>query len=430
MANSITENAKALPTSPEYNAYVGARYVPIFDGAWSANKKYEPLVIVTQGGNSYTSKTYVPAGVPVTNTNYWALTGEFNAQVEELLQQYIGLSQKYDTLVTEIGSANATINALNKTYLMYGKRVVLYGDSIGKYGGFAQALGEYIVSTGGIFSNQSVSGTASNNVLETMQSLTSFPYDICILQVGVNDCQRGYPWGNYWGAHGTENTYYNNMVRIISTIHSLNKNCLVIGLSPLTLSVYNEPLLIPYRYALFSALAITGSMYIELGNMPLLSYWNQTGSTDGIHPTESFGINYLAKYIIEKINAGGDSAPFDACCGLSNLKSVTPFEGVTLNSSLIAISWTNITMQFNVSGKPTSGSSYIALPVNLISGNWKSFGVAGMTGRCIYEPNYGVIRCIDMPEAGGDIYVTASTMFQPHATFDASRYTYPNGHVE
>lgn len=68
--------------------YIGARYVPIFGRkdetsiAWDDTKPYEPLTIVLYQGNSYTSRQYVPAGIPITNETYWALTGNYNAQVE------------------------------------------------------------------------------------------------------------------------------------------------------------------------------------------------------------------------------------------------------------------------------------------------------------------------------------------------------------
>ena len=68
--------------------YVGARYVPTFGRKgedniqWDNTKPYEPLTIVLYQGNSYTSRTYVPVGVEIDNTDYWALTGDFNAQIE------------------------------------------------------------------------------------------------------------------------------------------------------------------------------------------------------------------------------------------------------------------------------------------------------------------------------------------------------------
>lgn len=64
--------------------YIGARYVPIFDGEYDLEKSYDPLTIVTYNYSSYTSRKRVPAGVLPTNTEYWALTGNYNAQVNEI----------------------------------------------------------------------------------------------------------------------------------------------------------------------------------------------------------------------------------------------------------------------------------------------------------------------------------------------------------
>lgn len=69
------------------NVYVGLRYVPKFSGDWDNTKTYEPLEIVTYQGNSYTSKTYVPTGASISNTDYWAPTGNYNAQVETYRQE-------------------------------------------------------------------------------------------------------------------------------------------------------------------------------------------------------------------------------------------------------------------------------------------------------------------------------------------------------
>lgn len=66
-----------------YNTYIGARYVPLIMGAYDATQAYEPLSIVLYEGASYTSKQAVPAGVAPTNDEYWALTGNYNAQVEQ-----------------------------------------------------------------------------------------------------------------------------------------------------------------------------------------------------------------------------------------------------------------------------------------------------------------------------------------------------------
>lgn len=65
--------------------YIGARYVPLFADPmqWDSEKTYEPLTIVYDGGNSYTSRQYVPAGIQIDDDDYWALTGNYNAQIEQ-----------------------------------------------------------------------------------------------------------------------------------------------------------------------------------------------------------------------------------------------------------------------------------------------------------------------------------------------------------
>ena len=69
--------------------YIGARYVPkIFNNPngsseWIKETSYEALTIVTYLGNSYTSKKPVPVNTDITNSEYWAITGNYNAQVEE-----------------------------------------------------------------------------------------------------------------------------------------------------------------------------------------------------------------------------------------------------------------------------------------------------------------------------------------------------------
>ena len=64
--------------------YIGARYVPKFTGEYDATLAYEPLSIVQVGNNFYTSKIPVPPGTPVTNTTYWALTGNYNGAIVDL----------------------------------------------------------------------------------------------------------------------------------------------------------------------------------------------------------------------------------------------------------------------------------------------------------------------------------------------------------
>ena len=103
----ITDNMPGVPCpDPAGYKYVGARYVPLFAEPieWNNQSTYEPLTIVLHEGNSYTSKQYVPVGIDISNEEYWAQTGNYNAQIEiyeqkvDELENNFNLSKRYITL--------------------------------------------------------------------------------------------------------------------------------------------------------------------------------------------------------------------------------------------------------------------------------------------------------------------------------------------
>lgn len=63
--------------------YVGNRCIPMPMGNWDKNKEYENLsVVLASNGDSYTSKKNVPKGIELSNTEYWAISSRFNAQLD------------------------------------------------------------------------------------------------------------------------------------------------------------------------------------------------------------------------------------------------------------------------------------------------------------------------------------------------------------
>lgn len=112
--------------SNEKRKYVGARYVPLFSDplVWSNTREYEPLTIVLNEGNSYTSRQFVPLGIDISNESYWALTGNYDAQVEQYRQEV----QAFDGRITS--NANA-ISALTSK----GSVMIAIGDSFGNEAG-------------------------------------------------------------------------------------------------------------------------------------------------------------------------------------------------------------------------------------------------------------------------------------------------------
>ena len=88
--------------------YIGSRYVPKFadPAEWDNTQTYEPLTIVLNEGNSFTSKQFVPVGVDINNAEYWAETGNYNAQVEQYRQEVLGFDQR----ITDNANRIALIN--------------------------------------------------------------------------------------------------------------------------------------------------------------------------------------------------------------------------------------------------------------------------------------------------------------------------------
>ena len=83
--------------------YVGARYVPKFSEPieWDKKRSYEALEIVTYLGTSYTSKKPVPVGIEIDNKEFWVVTGNYNAQVEQYRKEVEALSNKIPYVLFE-----------------------------------------------------------------------------------------------------------------------------------------------------------------------------------------------------------------------------------------------------------------------------------------------------------------------------------------
>lgn len=137
-ATAIMEGANLMangaPLATDYagvREYIGARYVPLFANPleWSNQREYEPLTIVVWQGNSYTSTQYVPTGIDIGNTEFWALTGNYNAQVEGYRQEVLKYAETVETFDERITSNTNDISAINNQIKQ--KTMLAFGDSYG-----------------------------------------------------------------------------------------------------------------------------------------------------------------------------------------------------------------------------------------------------------------------------------------------------------
>jgi len=127
--------------------YIGLRYVPKFADPveWDNANAYEPLTIVLNQGNSYTSKINVPAGVDIANETYWVKTGDFNQQVASLQTQVNGYSADIADAKEASEQAEATASQANQAITVIGewdasgKTYTLYRATANTVGGIKSA---------------------------------------------------------------------------------------------------------------------------------------------------------------------------------------------------------------------------------------------------------------------------------------------------
>lgn len=84
---------------------LGAKVQPTFadPAEWNNTRTYAPLTIVLHEGNSFTSKQYVPVGIDISNTDFWAETGNYNAQVEAYRKETYRAQESADKAIDSFG---------------------------------------------------------------------------------------------------------------------------------------------------------------------------------------------------------------------------------------------------------------------------------------------------------------------------------------
>lgn len=321
--NAMTKDSKQLneyfnngaPITTQvgaYNTYVGARYVPIFCGEWDANNTYEPLSIVTNEGNSYTSRGYVPKGVPITNGTYWALTGNFNGQLASVQENVntntnsiTELTEQLDNLTPVVNNTASAVSKIEK-YVPpvnnnFSERYWLfYGDSFGVNLGDVTKAWPYVVA-----SNMGLTSSQWSNI---SQGSIGFSFPL------TDDHSVYWDWNNkvnalpknvtdiviQMGANDLANisSVYNNAVTTLKKIRSDYPYANIW----LCMAGYNFTQ--AYNYSNLDRIYWQAGLQANVKFIPR-AYWSWAGSnmhqSDGVHPTnageQSLG-NYLTGQLI------------------------------------------------------------------------------------------------------------------------------------
>lgn len=147
---------------PFGNKTIGPRtvIVPADPIIWNESTSYEYLTLVASAdfGASYISKRDVPAGTPLTDTDYWIKTGEFNAQIaniEGMIEDINALIAMGFDVITPENTQEEIQQTLNeKTLIVFSKGdyplTLIEQESRGPYG-LAIPSGRFIIMQGANF---------------------------------------------------------------------------------------------------------------------------------------------------------------------------------------------------------------------------------------------------------------------------------------
>lgn len=118
--------------------FIGARYAPEFAGAWSNTKQYAALSVVYTDNRSYVSRKTVPAGTPITNTEFWVQSSDWNAQVAEYnlkVEGYNANVEQYNRNVQDYSAAVSgfyadTLHSFDTKADMQADRTLALGETL------------------------------------------------------------------------------------------------------------------------------------------------------------------------------------------------------------------------------------------------------------------------------------------------------------
>lgn len=212
--------------------YVGARYMPKFVGAYDNTTAYEALSVVDNGmGTSYVANKPVPAGTPLTDTNYWAVYGMSSGAILNLQQQIDDMNDPNvsGSLQDQINDNSLAITDLSNNEDLHGNKrnIICIGDSyaqwvegssvswVSRLRDVLQNLGDFYHAErgGACFLGEYDSDPDTKSFKELLQSLegtVTEPNRITDVIVcgGYNDLSVGHPYiSNFQTALAAFKTY-------------------------------------------------------------------------------------------------------------------------------------------------------------------------------------------------------------------------------
>lgn len=259
-------------------------------GTWNISKQYPIWSIVDNGeGFGYIAIKDVPAGIELTNEEYWRLTSNYSQLYADMQNRIIALEDRVNILDYTL-----------KNYTLRDKQIAVYGDSwadpLGASSGWVNILSNY---SGKQVHNNSLGGRTMSDIYNAMND--NFVADVYIIEGGVND----------WNSNTNFLPFYNTCRDIIAKARMLNSDCDIIFTTPIARlsqqpnypDVHSKYPLEIYRQIIWQC-ALDYNVMVCSG----LSM-NNVLVGDGLHPTPG-SANNIAYSIIRAYLAGGDTRDF------------------------------------------------------------------------------------------------------------------------
>ena len=99
-------------------------------GAWDITKQYQAWTVVSDNNAGYISLKPVPAGVAISNTEYWGLIADYDMLITDLSDRIATLEGKVATLESDNKTNKANITKLrSKLTSKCNRDVIIIGDS-------------------------------------------------------------------------------------------------------------------------------------------------------------------------------------------------------------------------------------------------------------------------------------------------------------
>ena len=101
-----------------------------FAGNWDITKQYAAWTLVDNGGMGYVSIKPVPAGVDISNTDYWRLIADYSVIIAGLESRMVAVEDRMDDVEADMDDVEADMTALEtRVTNELNRRFIIVGDS-------------------------------------------------------------------------------------------------------------------------------------------------------------------------------------------------------------------------------------------------------------------------------------------------------------